>query len=144
MSKGGTADIAVDGLGPEELCVVENVETFQPKLERFRFGQAHILEKSHIVVLQPRSVEKAPLGVARRTQSIFAELRGIEIRPSVARIVIQIESASQVVRLINAIIVDAVRFGPEQRIVAVVDERHGKSSAEMGDSGNFPSLRPAV
>jgi hypothetical protein len=38
LPKRETADIAVDGLGPEELCVVKNVKTFQPKLEGFRFA----------------------------------------------------------------------------------------------------------
>ena len=33
-----TADIAVDGLGSEELRVVENVKTFEPELKRLRFG----------------------------------------------------------------------------------------------------------
>ena len=32
LPESGTADIAVDGLGSEELCVVENIETLQPKL----------------------------------------------------------------------------------------------------------------
>jgi hypothetical protein len=33
LAEGGTANIAVDGLGPEELSVIENVETLDAKLE---------------------------------------------------------------------------------------------------------------
>ena len=37
-SKRRTADIAVDGLGSEELGMIENIETFEPELEGLRFG----------------------------------------------------------------------------------------------------------
>ena len=122
LAEGGTADVAVDGLRSEELGVIENVESFQPKLERLRFGQAHVLEQRHVVIVHPRSGEEAPRGVARRAQGVLAELGGIEIRPPVAGIVIQIERTAGVVGLIDAIIVDAIRFGSEQGIVPVVDE----------------------
>ena len=35
LAKGGTADIAVNGLRPEELRVIENVERFEAELEGF-------------------------------------------------------------------------------------------------------------
>ena len=44
LAKAGTANIAVDGLRSEELGMVEHVETFQPKLQRLRFGYTHVLE----------------------------------------------------------------------------------------------------
>jgi hypothetical protein len=33
LPKSGASDIAVDGLGAEELCVVKNIEPLHPKLE---------------------------------------------------------------------------------------------------------------
>ena len=61
-----------------------------------------------------------------------------------AGIVIQMERTTRVIRFINAIVVDAIRFGSEQRIVTVIDHGHGKAGAEMGDSGELPALCPAV
>ena len=118
----GTADVAVDGLRSEKLGVVENVKTLEPKLQRLRFSQAHIFQKRHIVIVHTRSVEKTPFRGTGRSQGVLAELRGIEIRSPVAGIVIQIEGTAGVVRLIDTIIVDAVWFGPEQRIVTVINE----------------------
>jgi hypothetical protein len=62
LAEGGTADIAIDGLRSEKLSVVENVEVFEPKLQRRRFRQAYILEKRDIVIVHPRPVKKAPFG----------------------------------------------------------------------------------
>src|SRR5277367_4557331 len=60
LAEGRTADIAVDGLRSEELRVIENVESLQPKLEGLRFGQAHRLEQGHVVIVQAWSVKESP------------------------------------------------------------------------------------
>jgi hypothetical protein len=48
VTESRAGDISIDGLRSEELGVVEDVEPFEPKLEGFRLGQAHVLEKGHI------------------------------------------------------------------------------------------------
>jgi hypothetical protein len=88
LAEVGAADVAVDGLRPEKLGMIENVETLDPKLQRLRFGKTHVFEKRHIVVVHSRAVEETPLRRAWRSQGVLAELGGIEIRVSVARIVI--------------------------------------------------------
>src|SRR5208282_670986 len=82
----GTPDVAVDCRGAIELRMVEDIETLKPELQGLRFSQRQVLEKCHVVIVHPRPVKKAPFGRARRPQGVFAELRGIEIRMSVARI----------------------------------------------------------
>src|ERR1700728_199468 len=59
-------------------------------------------------------------------------------------VVIQIERTPGVVGFIYAEVVDAVRLGSDQGIVAIVDEGDGKSRAEMGNAREFPALRPSV
>src|SRR5580658_9022741 len=90
LAKRPAADVAVNRLRPKKLRVVENVEGFQAKLQRFRFGQAQVLEKRHIEVFHSGPVEIAPRSVAWSAEGVVAEQRAIEIGLAVARIVIQI------------------------------------------------------
>ena len=144
LTKCGTINIPVHGLRSEKLCVIEQVEPFEPKLQGFRFSQAHVLEQSHVEVTHSRAVEKAPLGAARRAQSVQAELGGIEIVLPVAGIVIQIEIAGIEIGLIHTEVVDAIGLGAKQRVIAEVDKRHRQSSAETDDPGELPPLGPAI
>jgi hypothetical protein len=43
------------------------------------------------------------------------------------RITIEVQRAASVIRLIDTIVVDAIRFRPEQRIVPVIHECHGQT-----------------
>lgn len=105
-------DIAIHGLWSEELSVIEQIEGFQPKLQGFRFGQAHDLEQRHIVVSCSRTIKKTPLSVARCAEGILAEQRSVEIRLAIAGIVIQIETPGRDVRLIDTKVIDAIRLSP--------------------------------
>src|SRR5271156_4885547 len=49
-----------------------------------------------------------------------------------------------IIWLIDAKIVDAVRLGPEQRIIAVVHQRDRKSRTEARNPGKLPSLRQTI
>lgn len=69
---------------------------------------------------------------------------GVEVRPAIAGIAIEIERTTIVIRFIDTIVVDAIRLRPEQRIVPVLDERHRQTRTEMGDPREFPALCPAV
>ena len=102
LAEGGAADIAVNGLRPEKLGVIEHVERFDPKLEGFRFGQPHGLRQGHVVIVHARPREEAPRGGAGRAQGVVAELGGVEIRLPVAGIMVQSERPAIVVRLIDA------------------------------------------
>src|ERR1700689_3253536 len=93
LSKRRTVDVAVYCGRPLKLGVVEDVESFEPKLQRPGLLQRHALEQSHIVIVDARAVEESALGVAGLSQRLQTEKAGIEIGLSVARIVIQIERA---------------------------------------------------
>ncbi len=86
-----------------------------------------------------RAMEVAASSVARRAQSVVAEKRGIEIRPGLG-IRIQLQAARENIGFIDAIVIDAVRLGADQRVVAVVDQRYREAGAETRDAGKFPSL----
>src|SRR5580658_2510128 len=144
LTERGAADIAVDGLRSKELRVVEDVEGFEAKLQGFRFGKAQVLKDRHIEVLHAGTMEIEPRGVAGSAQGILAEQTGIEIRLPVPGIAIQIEGAGRDIRFIDAVVIDPVWLRAQQRVIAVVDEGHGEAGAEARDSGEFPSLSPAV
>src|SRR5580658_3116371 len=141
LAKGRTGDISVDGLRSEELGVIEDIECLDSELQGFGFGQTQILQQRHVVVVHSGSIKESPRGSAKRSEGIFAEERGVEIGLPIAGIVVEIERASGIVRFVDTKVVDAVWLGTKQRVVAEVDERHGKSAAEMGDAGEFPSFR---
>src|SRR5271154_1495494 len=52
LAENRAVDIAVHGLGSEELRMVESVEAFDAELHRFRFRKAQVLEESQIIVVQ--------------------------------------------------------------------------------------------
>jgi hypothetical protein len=62
-------------------------------------------------------------------------LRGLEFRSQRAR---------RVLRFIDAIVVDAVRLGPQQRIIAVVEQSHRKTAAVVRDAGDRPAAGPPI
>src|SRR5208282_5854147 len=139
-AKGCAADIPVDGLRPKELRMVEHIESFHPELEGLRFREAQVLEKSHIEVVQPRSVEETPFRGTWSAQGILAELGRVEVRPPVPRIGVERQSIAVVIRLIHTVVVNAVGFGAKQRIVSVIHESHGKAGAETSDTRKLPIL----
>ena len=57
----------------------------------------------------------------------------MEIRLAIPRIVIQIECAASIVRLIHSKVINPIGLRSE-RIITVVNESHGKAGAEAGDS----------
>jgi hypothetical protein len=59
--------------GPKKLGMIEDVETFEPELQRLGFRQPYILEQRHIEVVHTRTVEVAPLRGSRRAQNILTK-----------------------------------------------------------------------
>src|SRR5580658_2851383 len=144
LAKGGTIHIAVHRGWPEKLRVIENVEALHPELQRLGLGQGNRFHQRHVVVVEPRSIKETASGVSRCTQGLQTEERSVEIRLSIAWIGIQIERSGCELRLVYAIVVDAVRLRAQQGIVAVVEQGDRKTAAEMSDAGNGPTLRPTV
>ena len=101
-------------------------------------------QESNVVVVHSRAIEEAAARRAGRPQGVLGELGGVEIRAAIARIAIEVERASQIVGFIHAKVVDAVRLRAQQRVVAEIDQRHGKTRTETRDPGKFPALRPTI
>src|SRR5271165_1995384 len=144
LPEGRAIDIAVHGCRSVELRVVEGVESLETELKRLGFGKRNALQQGDVVVIDPRAVKETALGVAGLPEGLKTEKAGIEKGLAVARIVVQFECARSVLRLIDAVVVHAIRFGSQQGIVAEVVKRDRKTSAETRDPGNRPALYPAV
>src|SRR5271163_3492828 len=124
--------------------MVENVECLETELQRLGFSERNALQQRHVVIVDPRTVEETALGVARLSEGLETEQAGVEIGLAVARIVVQREVPGNVLRFVDAIVVDAVGLRSQQGVVAVVEQGHGKTAAEMRDTRNRPTLCPAV
>src|SRR5208283_1490028 len=110
LPKRRAVDIPIDRLRSKKLRVVECIERFDSELQRLSFGQTEIFQQRQIEVVYSRPVEESPPGRSWSSQRILAELQCVEIGSAISGIMIKIKRASIVVWLINAIIVDAVRF----------------------------------
>src|SRR5580692_4707656 len=119
VSERRTVDVAVHGRWSVELGVVEEVESLETELQRLGFSEGNALQQSNVVIVDAGTVKEAALGVARQSHRLEAEKCGIEIG-------------------------FAVGVGSEQGIVAIVEQGHGKTAAEVGDAGDRPTLCPAV
>src|SRR5580658_890492 len=144
VSERRTVDVAVHGRWSVELGVVEEVESLETELQRLGFSEGNALQQSNVVIVDAGTVKEAALGVARQSHRLEAEKCGIEIGFAVAGIAVEGEPTRNILRFIDTVVVDAVGFGSEQGIVAIVEQGHGKTAAEVGDAGDRPTLCPAV
>jgi hypothetical protein len=55
-----------------------------------------------------------------------------------------IEVACGEVWRVDAVVVDTVRYGPEQRSIGVVVKSYGKSGGKTGQAGDGPTFGPTV
>src|ERR1700678_2146569 len=124
--------------------MVEDVESLEAELKRLGLVERHALQQGHIVIVESRTVKEAALGVPGLSQGLETEEGSIEIRFSIARIGIQMQRSRGVLRLIHTKVVDAIGLGSQQRVVAVVEQRHRKTAAEMSDTGNRPAFCATV
>src|ERR1700691_5597072 len=57
---------------------------------------------------------------------------------------IYVERSASIVRHINAVVVNTIRFGSQQRVVTIANQSYRKTGAEVSYPGQLPALRPAV
>lgn len=94
------------------------------------------------VVVRSRTEKESPPRCARCPGRVPGERRCIEIVVPVGTwIAAQVQRGSVVIRLIDAAVIHAVRIGPDQRVVAVVDHGHGKTAGEARNAGKGPAIR---
>src|SRR5262249_32064507 len=90
LPKSTTVTIAIDSSRPEELSVVERVEGLQSKLKLLGLREPEGLEQSEIEIELARSIEGATRSCTRTAQRVLNEQRCVEVRLTVARIVIDV------------------------------------------------------
>ena len=90
---------------------------------------------------RPGPEKKRRLRSSWSSERVFVKLETVEIWP-VARIVIQIQRAAQIVGFVHAEIVDAIWLGPEKRVIAEVDQ--GNRQAAMLKCVMPESSQPCV
>ena len=115
-----------------KLRVVEGVKSLQAQFEGFRFGELEVLLQRQIVIVDPRPGEESAAAVPDRAERRQTEERRIEVRVSIARVVIQIERTVRIFKFIDGQIVDAVSLRSQQGSVLVIVERHREAGAVSG------------
>jgi hypothetical protein len=124
--KNGLLIFPLTDAGPEELRVIECIESFQADLQRFGFFQAQIFHGGEIKVVDAGPVKGAPRRGAELVERREAEKRSIERGSAVARIGIDLKIAGSEVWRVDAIVIDAVGNAAEQGSVGMLSRVTGK------------------
>jgi hypothetical protein len=66
-----------------KLCVIEDIECLETKLNQFCFLEFYALGQGHVPVGQTGAMEEATVGITDLSQNLFGEQGGIEIRVSI-------------------------------------------------------------
>ncbi len=132
-------DFAVDRGRSVKLRMIENVEIFEPDIERLGLGETHRLADLDVEVLDPRPVEKPPRRIAELTQRFGSEPRGVKGRPAISRIGVDLEWPRRDLRRVEQLIVDSVAQRSEKGPVGVVKQRDRESGAETRGALNTKS-----
>src|SRR5579875_4185825 len=85
-------------------------------------------------------MKRAPGCIAWGSQCILGKRGAVEVRQPVARIPIQIQTSTAVIRQIEAEIVNAIGKAAHQRIVAIRMKRDRKAGAAARYAGDGPSF----
>src|ERR1700728_3659418 len=137
-------DFSVHRGGTVKLCVVEYVESFHPDIARFRFCETHRFADLHIEVRNAWAVKETPGRVTQLSKCLRREESGVEFRPAIAGIRIDLERTLRELRGIQQFIIDAVAQRPEKRAVRIVEQCHRESGTEPRGAGETPSLCKAA
>jgi hypothetical protein len=91
------------------------------------------------VIVDSRRVKHATPGVALRAESIGRERGRVEVRLSVARVVLDLVATAIVVGHVDAGCVDSVILHLHQVVVARACKGDGKTRSKPGDTGERPA-----
>src|SRR5690242_7023290 len=138
LAEEGAVDIAIDCDGAEELGVIEGVEALGAEFQSALLPLEGAAERE-IEVQRAGAVESAARRGSRRAERVGMEQLGIEIRHSVARIVVDAQRTGRVVGAIEAAIVDAVRETAFEGAIAIARDGDGKTGGGAGDAGDGPA-----
>src|SRR5579862_395237 len=133
-------DIPIDGRRPEELRVIESIESLHAELKVPALPEPEILEQGEIGVERSGTIKRAAGSIAGRAQRAHRERGGIEIGQPVAWIAVQVQGQTDIVGRVEAIVIHALRAAALQGIVFEALERYREPGRGASDTGNSPSL----
>ena len=139
-AEAAAGDIAPDACRAEELGVVEEVEGFGAHFQRLGPLDRNCPGERGVEILESRTGEKAAAGAAYSSQRRQGELGGVEDRFAASRIPIEVERLTAPIRSIDAVVVDAVGDGAEQRGVVVVEQGDRQAGGKARYSCDGPVL----
>ena len=144
MSEGWAADVAVHRPVRIELRMIECIEGFETKFERFAFGDFRRLTESDVKIIDARSVEEPPGRCSGRAQSIRGEERRVEKWKAVSRVAVDLQGSGMKIRQINTNGIDPVILYINQCVVAETSEGDRQACRKTSDAGYRPSLSQTV
>lgn len=121
LAKRGIVDVAINGIRPEELRMVEGVERFKAEFQAFRFGKRGVLQQRDVPIVHAGSVEETSRCVPRRAERWQAEQRSIKVGLPVSGIVIDLQWPGRDIEIREPISVYAVVEASDQRRVVRID-----------------------
>src|SRR5580658_6282283 len=142
----GIENLPLHRVGAEKLRMVEGVERLEAKLELLLLGDLEVTQHGQIEVYLARPVERTPRGSPRLAQRVLGERRDIEVGLPIARVGVDVERQTGIVRRIDIVVVDAVGAASLQRVIAVLVQRHREARGDAGDAAKLPAAgyRPPV
>src|ERR1700733_916835 len=121
-----------------KLRMVEDIECFCPKLQLSGLGDGGALQQGHIVIVDARTGEGSPHGVAYLPDWFRDEIVGVEIGQALSRVLISIKRAA-VVGVAWHIYV-CIK-GAKQRIIVILIESDRFSLGKGRYPGKLPARR---
>ena len=88
--------------------MVERVERFRTKLDRFSLCDAQALLQGQVKVLDSGAVEVSALCVAELTENLLGEERRVERRTTIATIPIDLEWSGNIAGRIQQVVICAI------------------------------------
>src|SRR5258708_2527582 len=100
--------------------MVEGVERLETEFQRACFRESSDLVQSHVIIVDPGTVEETPGGSSKSTQHVRAEDFGVKGQRVVARIVVDIQRTQTwiVIRQIDADAVHTIVFHLDEGVAA--------------------------
>jgi hypothetical protein len=100
--------LSINGCWPKELRVIEDVEPFKPKVNRFRVANTNALLQTGVVVIDSRTIKDATLCVSLYTEDLFRKTGRVECSPAIATILVDLKIARDVLRRVDQEVVRSV------------------------------------
>jgi hypothetical protein len=138
------ADVPVNRVAAKELCVVQDVEHLQAKLQRTGLAESRHFVESHVEVVDAGAVEHSTFRITLRPQGIWREGCCVEERLAAPWIAMDLETGAIVVRHVDAGRIDAVVLHLYQIVITKARKRYRHTGSETSNSGQCPAAGQSI